>query len=205
MATQPLPVRPRRTGLRRLAITPAKRDLIARWRQKLQDYTPQDAHPDDDYVRQTCFLAIEAVEDGDFGIGCIMLGPNGKLVSAGHNELFNPYFRSDRHGEMVVMDRFEEANQQVTSMEGYTLYTSLESCPMCMARLITSGVETVLYAAADPTGGMVHLMNNLPPVWIQLAKRQTWGVANCAPYLAQAANEIFMINAAELNTILENR
>jgi len=207
MAAQPLPLRPRR-GRHPVEITPAKREIIERGRQQLRAYTPQpQAYPDDPYVYQTCILAYEAVLLGDFGVGCIMLDPNGNQVAAGHNELFNPYFRSDRHGEMVVMDAWEKANPQVTSMEGYTLYTSLESCPMCMARLITSGCETVLYAAADPTGGMVHLMNNLPSVWIGLAKapRQNWGAANCSPLLAQTANEIFMINAAELNQILENR
>jgi cytosine deaminase len=207
MAAEPLPLRPRPRGRHRVEITPAKREIIESWRKKLQEYKPQDAYPDDFFVAHTCLLALEAVEDGDFGVGCVMLDPSGKEVTVGHNELFKPYFRSDRHAEMVVMDKWEEANQQVTSMVGYKLYTSLESCPMCMARLITSGCETVLYAAPDPTGGMVHLFNNLPPVWIGLAKppRQYWGEANCSPYMKDAANQIFMINAAELNQILENR
>jgi tRNA(Arg) A34 adenosine deaminase TadA len=206
MAAQPLPIHPRR-GRHPVEITPAKRDRIERWRQQFREYTPQAAYPDDEYVKTTILLAIEAVNLGDFGIGCILLDGNGNQVAAGHNELFMPYFRSDRHGEMVVMDAWEKANPQATSMEGYKLYTSLESCPMCMARLISSGCQTVLYAAADPTGGMVHLINNLPSVWIGLAAppRQNWGAANCSPLLQQAATKVFMENAAELNQILENR
>ena len=205
MAAQPIPL-PHR-GRHPVEITPAKRQRIDRWRQQVEDFTPQAAYPDDEYVKTTCQLAIEAVNLGDFGVGCILLDPNGNQVAAGHNELFMPYFRSDRHGEMVVMDMWEKANPQATSMAGYKLYTSLESCPMCMARLITAGCQTVLYAAADPTGGMVHLMNNLPSVWIGLAAppRQAWGVANCSPLLQQLAMAIFLENASELNQILQNR
>ena len=38
---------------------------------------------------------------------------------------------------------------------------SLESCPMCSVRLITSGVNKVLHAAHDMKGGMVRNMRNL--------------------------------------------
>jgi cytosine deaminase len=114
MAAQPLPVRPGPRLRRPVEITPAKRDTIESWRQRLRAYTPQpQAYPDDPYIYTTCLLAYEAVQEGDFGIGCLILDSNGNTVAAGHNELFKPYFRSDRHGEMVVMDAWEEAIQRV--------------------------------------------------------------------------------------------
>ena len=76
---------------------------------------------------------------------------------------------------------------------------------MCLARLITSGVGTVKYVAPDPTGGMVHLMGNLPPVWQNLAERQSFPQAQVSPDMIQFANEIFLLNADELNTKLVNR
>jgi cytosine deaminase len=172
----------------------------------VRTYEPNVAdYPDDAWGKITLQLAYEAVLLGNFGIGCVLIDPSGNQVAAGHNEVFVPYFRSDRHGEMVVMDAFEESNQNVTSMVGYTLFTSLESCPMCLARLITSGVATVKYLAPDSQGGMVHLMGNLPPVWQELAQRQTFPQANCSPLLIQSAFEIFMINADALNTKIVNR
>jgi tRNA(Arg) A34 adenosine deaminase TadA len=172
----------------------------------VRTYEPNVAdYPDDEWGMITLELAYEAVLLGNFGIGCVLVDPAGNMVASGHNEVFVPYFRSDRHGEMVVMDAFEEDNKSVTSMAGYTLYTSLESCPMCLARLITSGVATVKYLAPDAKGGMVHLMGNLPQIWQELAKRQTFPQANCSPLLIQAAFEIFMINADQLNTQIVNR
>src|SRR5262249_18485032 len=146
------------TGLRGLTLTPAKVDQVARWRKWLESYQPQAAYPDDAFAKLTCLLALEAVEEGDFGVGGILVDSSGNVVNAGHNLLFKPYFGSDRHAEMVVMDEFEDANQSLTKLVGYTFYTSLESCPMCLARLITSGVNKTLYVAPDLTGGMVHLM-----------------------------------------------
>lgn len=175
------------------------------WKRFLETYQQDSEYADEDFALETCRLALQAVELGNFGIGCIIVNPNGRIVAKGHNQVFNPYFRSDRHGEMVVMENFEEHDQHVTSMKGYTLYTSLESCPMCMTRLITSGCETVLHVADDPNGGMVHLRNNLPPVWTELAKRQTFTKANCSAKLEKAAQEIFMLNAEDLNERLRKR
>jgi hypothetical protein len=58
MAAQPLPLHPKPRLRRRVEITPAKREIIESWRQKLQAYKPQDAYPDDYFVAHTCFLAL---------------------------------------------------------------------------------------------------------------------------------------------------
>ena len=90
-------------------------------------------------------------------------------------------------------------------MADYTLYTSLESCPMCLARLITSGVGTVKYVSPDLTGGMVHLMTNLPKIWQILAGRQKFPQASVPSLLVQLAFDIFKLNADELNSKIVNR
>ena len=121
------------------------------------------------------------------------------------SQVFYPYFRSDRHGEMVVMNKIEENNRTSSGMKGYKLYSSLESCPMCMARLINSGCETIIHVADDPSGGMVHLKDNLPPLWIELAKAQSFVKAKCSSQLENAARFIFMLNAEDLNKRLRLR
>lgn len=178
-----------------------------KWQQWLKAYQINPDFPDERFALRTCILAYQAVQQGNFGVGCLIIDGKQNIVAEGHNQVFKPYFRSDLHGEMVVMNKFEEANPSLTSMKGYTLYTSLESCPMCMARLIAAGCEKILYVAPDKTGGMVHLRHNLPEVWQQLAAspRQYWGVANCSEDLRNAAYEIVMLNAETLNKKLFNR
>jgi tRNA(Arg) A34 adenosine deaminase TadA len=175
------------------------------WRQFLYAYKLNRDYKDDFFALETCKLALQAVELKNFGIGCIVLNPHGVIVAKGHNQVFYPYFRSDRHGEMVVMDKIEDTHRQTIGMKGYTLYTSLESCPMCMARLITSGCETIVHVADDPCGGMVHLKDNLPPMWIDLARSQNFVKARCSTELEEAAKHIFLLNAEELNERLRRR
>ena len=76
---------------------------------------------------------------------------------------------------------------------------------MCVVRLISSGVNTVLYAADDPGGGMVHKMEDMPPFWLDLSKGQVFGQANCSQDLINASNQIFLLNIEELSEKTENR
>jgi tRNA(Arg) A34 adenosine deaminase TadA len=196
----------RKLGLEHLSTTNLRNDSIDKWRTWLSDYRLSNKSPEaDKYVWLTCVLALKAVSAGNFGVGCILVDNAGNVIVQGHNKVFYPYFRSDQHAEMVVLNIFEETHQNDTGLGGYTLFTSLESCPMCLARLITSGISKISYAAPDMDGGMVHRMKLLPPVWIELAKLQLFDQAKCSKSLINAAQEIFLLNADELNQILERR
>ncbi len=161
--------------------------------------------PDDDKIWLTCVLALEAVSTGNFGIGALLTNGQGTIVAYGHNEVFSPYFRSDRHAEMVVLTRFEEEHRRTRKVGAFSLYTSLEPCPMCLARLITSGIGTIKHAATDPSGGMVHIMKNLPGVWLELSAKRAFIAADCSVKLSELAKEIFLLTADELNRKLARR
>jgi cytosine deaminase len=178
---------------------------IGYWQESLNSYKPDAAFVDDFFALESCKLALQAVESGNFGIGSIIVDPRGKIIARGCNQVFHPYFRSDRHGEMVAMENFENQFRETPSMKGYTLYTSLESCPMCMARLITSGCERVIHIADDPLGGMVHLRAKLPPIWRKLSERQVFAKAKCSQEIEMAANHIFRLNVESLNALLQRR
>lgn len=183
-----------KVGRQRLAKIRAETDDINTWKIRLTEHRPRREYTDDVYVWLTCILALEASIEGNFGVGSILVNEGGNIVVQGHNEVFSPYFRSDRHAEMVVMDAFEDARRAPGGLDRFTLYTSLEPCPMCLIRLSTSDIGRVLFAARDIPGGMVHRMNELPPFWIELAQRKIFQQAACSPNLMEAANEIFRLN-----------
>ena len=178
---------------------------ISYWETFLESYEDNSDYPDDFFALETCKLALAAVKLGNFGVGSLIVDPQGNIVAKGHNQVFYPYFRSDLHGEMVVMNQFEEQYQNITTMRGYKLYTSLESCPMCMTRLITSGCQTVIHVTDDQIGGMVNLQKNLPPVWLELAPNQQFKPAQCSQEIKEAAKSIFMLNLEQLNQRLNQR
>ena len=192
-------------GQEHLKLIGSTSTAITKWKQRMGAYKLSDMYPDDGYAWLACVLALKAVDHGNFGVGCILVDGNGNVIIQGHNEVFSPYFRSDRHAEMVVIDKFEDTYQELPSPSGYTLYTSLESCPMCMSRLITSRIRKVYHVAPDMDGGMIHLRENLPEIWKSLANGQQFDQARCSPKLVEAAEEIFRINASVLNLRLKNR
>jgi tRNA(Arg) A34 adenosine deaminase TadA len=180
-------------------------DSVEHLREFLESYEYDPSLDDDFFAWEACKLALQAVESNNFGIGSIIVDPFGTIVAEGYNQVFHPYFRSDRHGEMVAMENFENQYRELTSMRGYTLYTSLESCPMCMTRLITSRCERIIHIADDPLGGMVNLRSNLPPVWTKLLEQQVFIKAKCSKEIEDVAQKIFMSNAEELNSLLSSR
>ncbi len=85
-----------------------------------------------------------------------------KVVAYGRNRQYIPYFRSDLHAEMNLINRYEDRMKKTRSLEKGTnprkcenlvLVTSMESCPMCLTRIINSGIKTVLYLTEDKQGG----------------------------------------------------
>jgi tRNA(Arg) A34 adenosine deaminase TadA len=175
----------------------------SKWKTWLADY--QFVRPDDSFIWLTNILALKGVDDTNFGIGCILIDGNGNIVAYGNNEVFIPYFRSDRHAEMVVMNKFEDTHPYIHNKEVYTLYTSLEPCPMCLVRLITSDINKVLYAAQDSRAGMVSRMAEMPSLWIELSKEKVFSQADCSQGLINAANNIFLLNSDELLEKIKNR
>lgn len=193
----------REMGLHRLHNLQSRGGAIGHWRAFLSAYQPQTQHPDDAYAWLACALALEGVASDNFGVGAILVDAGDQILVQGHNQVFHPYFRSDRHAEMVVLEGWEEGRPQVPWPGELTLFTSVEPCPMCLVRLLSADVRRVLFAAEDAIGGMVQRLNNLPPSWLELAQRKTFAQAQCSPELAQAAGRIFQINLRELNARLQ--
>lgn len=175
------------------------------WKNWLQNYEFLAQYPEDSYAWFTNVLALKSVDSGNYGVGSIIVDSKDKLVAMGHNLVYSPSFRSDLHAEMVVLNAFEETNPQITTLKAYTLYTSLESCPMCLIRLISSGIKRVVYASPDPIGGMTDRISQFPHLWRELSEPQVFTKALCSPELSKASNEIMLINAAELLEILKKR
>lgn len=176
-----------------------------KFRQQLEDYAFKEDLKDDVPAWLTCVSALKGVDCGNFGVGSIIVDDRGHLAALGYNQVFHPYFRSDAHAEMMAMETFEKENQDIVDMRRYRLYTSLESCPMCMTRLIVSGIRTIIHVADDRYGGMVHLADKLPPVWLELIESQRFEPARCSPDLKQAAAEIFSATREERDALLFKR
>lgn len=163
------------------------------------------SYPDERFGREVCEEAIDALAQGNNGIGCLLVDPSGAIVARGHNEVFWPRFCSDAHAEMIALGRFEADHPEVWDMSQYVIHVSLEPCPMCLSRFIISGVGTMKFVAADNGGGMIGQMDALPENFRRLAGAQSFGLAHCSPALRTLARDVFLFNLDELQAKLQRR
>jgi cytosine deaminase len=164
-------------------------------KEKVLSFTP--SKPSDIFALETIKEAISAAESGSFGIGAILVNEKtNEIVCRGQNKVFTQH-RSDLHAEMDLLTTFETQNKSKSRelLRNLTLYTSLEPCPMCLCRIITSGVSKVYYIADDERGGMVHLYRQLPIVWQEISSNRVFKKADCSEKLADISLQVFLATA----------
>ena len=164
-------------------------------KEKVMSFVP--SRPDDVFAIETIKEAICSAESGSFGVGAILVDEKtNQIVCRGQNRVFSQH-RSDLHAEMDLLNTFETHNGSKSRqlLRSLTLYSSLESCPMCLCRIITSGILKVYHIADDTRGGMVHLYNQLPPIWQEISRNRVFRKADCCGELSELALQAFLVTA----------
>lgn len=166
---------------------------LALLRERLAAATPDADRRDDVLALRCCQLALEALEDGCYGIGAVLVDAGGEVLAEGRNRVFSGGFHSGAHAEMLTLDRLEAERPDFSGRRDARLVVSLEPCAMCLGRLLLSGIGEVRFVAEDPDGGMVHRVSRLSPVWRNLASLQrqlpadvSWPMRELASRLASA-------------------
>jgi tRNA(Arg) A34 adenosine deaminase TadA len=117
------------------AILPAARSALAKGTE-----TPATAE-DEKFMR----LALEEAAQGDFPFGAVIVA-DGEVLARGRN-LGIREKDPTAHGEMVAIRNFLAAHGP-DELRGTTLYTSGESCPMCMGAIVWCGISRVVFGAS---------------------------------------------------------
>jgi tRNA(adenine34) deaminase len=174
---------------------------LADLENRITRYTIQPGFPDDPYGLIVVKAALEAIKGESGGIGaCLVDARTRQVVETGRNRQFTTYFRSDLHAEMDLLNRYENRVKKLRSPRNggnprecphLLLISSVEPCPMCLTRIINSGIKTVLYVVEDKQGGMVTRLDQLPPFWREFAADREFRQADCSPELRQIALELF--------------
>ena len=91
-------------------------------------------------------------------IGAVIVH-DGEVIGRGYNRRETDQ-HSQAHAEMMAI---LEANQTIGSwrLENFTLYVTLEPCPMCAGAIVQSRIPRVVYGAADPKAGCAGTLLNL--------------------------------------------
>jgi len=102
----------------------------------------QAVQPDD---KRFMRMAIAEAARGDYPFGSVIVR-DGKVMVKGRN-LVKQEKNPTAHGEMVAIRRFL-ARYGPDTLKGTTLYTSGESCVMCMGAILWCGISRLVYGAS---------------------------------------------------------
>jgi len=162
--------------------------------------------PDDRFALISLQEALAAAREGNFGYGaCLVNESTGEVVERGHNRVFYPYFRSDLHAEMDLLNKYEDRMKApVSRADGLVMYLSGEPSPMGLVRIISAGIMKMYYLAPEPQSGMTQRMDCLPPIWREMAEGRDFGLADCSPELRNLSSEIINCSNEELVLRLES-
>ena len=180
----------------------ANQDKLKAIEARINAVTINPDFKDDVYGLIVVRQALTSLKKGSGGIGaCLVDTATGKVVEYGRNRQFSPHFRSDLHAEMDLLNRYEERLKKLRpnnnkdynprECKNLILITSVEPCPMCLTRIINSGIKTVLYVVQDKDGGMATRLDSLPPFWKEFAADREFRYADCSPELRQIAHDLF--------------
>ena len=121
-------------------------------------------------------------------------------MERGRNRQYSPWFRSDMHAEMDLLNRYEDRLQKKGGGNSgndprqcgdLILITSTEPCPMCLTRIINAGIRRMYWINPDPDGGMARRLDQLPPFWRRFAAGREFRQAECSPVLQKIAEDLF--------------
>ena len=104
------------------------------------------------YMRQALAEAEKACALGEVPIGAVVV-LDGEIIGKGHN-LREVLKDSTAHAEILAL---REAAGKIGDwrLNGATLYSTIEPCPMCAGALVQFRVKTLVYGAVDPKAGAV--------------------------------------------------
>lgn len=96
------------------------------------------------YLEQAVDLAITSVRDGGGPFGAIIV-KNGEVLATGQNRVSRDNDPT-AHAEVTSI-RSACSALDTFSLEGCTLYTSCEPCPLCLAACLWARIDRVVFSA----------------------------------------------------------
>lgn len=98
------------------------------------------------YLQHAINLALEHSADGMHGPFGAVVVKDGKIIGEGWNQVVETRDPS-AHAEIISIRQASQAIEDF-DLEGATLYTSCEPCPMCFAASYWANIAKIVYASS---------------------------------------------------------
>ncbi|MDC0742224.1 tRNA adenosine(34) deaminase TadA [Polyangium mundeleinium] len=108
------------------------------------------------FMRAAIEEAVAAANSGDVPVGAVLVDAAGTIVGRGRNRrelLQDP----TAHAEVEAL-RDAARQRGAWRLAGFTVYVTLEPCPMCAGALVNARVSRLVYGCTDPKAGAVDTL-----------------------------------------------
>lgn len=117
------------------------------------------------FMKEALKQAAVALEKGEVPVGAVVVWKN-KIVARAYNQM-ETLCDPTAHAEMIALTQASETLRNLPeakpkskdhrgSLEGATLYVTLEPCPMCAGAIVVTHCDSLVYGACDPKAGACH-------------------------------------------------
>ena len=122
------------------------------------------AELDEQYMREALKEARASFRKGEIPVGAVVVRER-RIVGRGHNQM-ETLHDPTAHAEMIAITQAAEAlsggkPHHRGSLEGATLYVTMEPCPMCAGALVLSKAKAVVFGVNDPKAGACGSLYNI--------------------------------------------
>lgn len=113
-------------------------------------------------------LAWETYLEGSNPIAAVIVDKNSNVVATGKSAVRANVSKvvinhcEIAHAEVNALLRLDNRVHDKQAAADYTLFSTMEPCPLCMSAIYMSDVKTLRYAARDGFGGSVNLLGTTP-------------------------------------------
>lgn len=110
-------------------------------------------------------LAWESFNKNTIPIGAVIVDSHHNIIARGRNRIFDEVSKNPlsgtymAHAEMTAMITLKE--KEHPEVKKYTLYTTMEPCPMCFGTMVMMGIRNLRYAARDGFAGATEINNKM--------------------------------------------
>ena len=97
---------------------------------------------------------------GSKAIAALIVSDDGAIISEGRNKIGEESIPNPRvsHAEVEAIRNLDV--NKFPFVKNYTLYSSLEPCPMCMGTMVMGGIRNIVIGAKDNHGGAMNLVEH---------------------------------------------
>jgi len=112
--------------------------------------------------------AWKAFKLGTIPIGAAIISPQGEIMAASHNQIFVDGGGAIKHHQIAhaeinaILQLSETESQSIRdNIRTYTLYSTMEPCPLCFGAIVMGSIRNVKFAARDSFAGATILNDKL--------------------------------------------